>query len=527
VDEAHRMIEKQFGTNWKDEYVVWDPACGTGNLTRDYQFKELYCSTLNQSDIDIMNQRGYNNEAVKFQYDFLNDDSYPEGLHGLEDDMLDKVAPTLVASLKMNKPIIIFMNPPYSAAPGGIIAKARKSSNDKVRQIMKDCKLGKSATQVYARFLFRIMMAANKYKNNNINICIYAPPVYLTGPSFLEFRSLFLDKFSFIYGDLFNASHFSDTTKWWGILFSIWKTSKSQNKHSFQVNVKESKSSIINTSYIETLYNIDETESAKDWARLQDIIKIEYPTLTSGLRIKESIKNYGSSNMLFYLACDSNTISHSEQFVLICNLPTTVPGFPVEERNFYKAISYFTSRRISARKFNSWSTITKQFIKPSEQTGFAQWKIDCIPYFLFHGFSQQTSVRNMNGITFKNQCFWLSVELLKQLADHSGFDDLYQDTIIFKEDSFVYHELQRNQLSQDAKEVLDKATELVIKSTPERKRLHQLHPDWHLNAWDAGWYQIKKVLKESMKSELDEFNELYKVFENRMKDGVYKFGFLK
>jgi hypothetical protein len=34
VDEGHRMIEQQFCPNWKDEYVIWDPAYGTGNLTK-------------------------------------------------------------------------------------------------------------------------------------------------------------------------------------------------------------------------------------------------------------------------------------------------------------------------------------------------------------------------------------------------------------------------------------------------------------------------------------------------------------
>ena len=41
VDEAHKMISEQFGEDWKEKYVVWDPAWGTGNLTRDYKFKEL------------------------------------------------------------------------------------------------------------------------------------------------------------------------------------------------------------------------------------------------------------------------------------------------------------------------------------------------------------------------------------------------------------------------------------------------------------------------------------------------------
>lgn len=64
VNEAHKMISESFGDDWKEKYVVWDPAAGTANLTRDYKFKELYISTLNQSDIDTINQMGYNPRII-------------------------------------------------------------------------------------------------------------------------------------------------------------------------------------------------------------------------------------------------------------------------------------------------------------------------------------------------------------------------------------------------------------------------------------------------------------------------------
>ena len=74
VDEAHKMISENLGADWKEKYVVWDPAWGTGNLTRDYKFKELYCSTIEASNIHSANQMGYNPEATKFQFDFLNEE---------------------------------------------------------------------------------------------------------------------------------------------------------------------------------------------------------------------------------------------------------------------------------------------------------------------------------------------------------------------------------------------------------------------------------------------------------------------
>jgi hypothetical protein len=39
ADEAIKMISEVFGENWKEEYIVWDCASGTKNLTRDYIYQ--------------------------------------------------------------------------------------------------------------------------------------------------------------------------------------------------------------------------------------------------------------------------------------------------------------------------------------------------------------------------------------------------------------------------------------------------------------------------------------------------------
>lgn len=81
-------------------------------------------------------------------------------------------------------------------------------------------------------------------------------------------------------------------------------------------------------------------------------------------------------------------------------------------------------------------------------------------------------------------------------------------------------------LSPDAQAVLDKARELVVKSFPLREMFNQEHPEYHINTWDAGWYQIKGLLKEYMPDDLKEFNKLYKEFEDRLRPLVYELGFL-
>jgi hypothetical protein len=50
---------------------------------------------------------------------------------------------------------------------------------------------------------------------------------------------------------------------------------------------------------------------------------------------------------------------------------------------------------------------------------------------------------------------------------------------------------------------------------------------YHLNTWDAGWYQIKLILKQFYQDDLREFTKKYKEFEDRMRPLVYELGFLR
>lgn len=209
VDKAHEYIASVYGEDWKEKYIVWDPAWGTGNLTRDYKFKELYVSTLNQSDIDTANQMGYNPEAVKFQYDFLNNDyeKLPSGLRN---------------AIESGKEIIILMNPPYARGnEGGKISTISKSSTiTSTSKQMGDEKWGKSSAQLYAQFLFKIW----KFNNfNNINVCVFSKPLFYVGESFKEFRKKFFTKYQFSGGFLMKSSNFADI-KEWPLTFSILKS---------------------------------------------------------------------------------------------------------------------------------------------------------------------------------------------------------------------------------------------------------------------------------------------------------------
>ena len=73
-----------------------------------------------------------------------------------------------------------------------------------------------------------------------------------------------------------------------------------------------------------------------------------------------------------------------------------------------------------------------------------------------------------------------------------------------------------------------KTTDLVRRSFPLRKGVRAVRPGFHLDAWDAGWYQIVNgILKQEFGQELKDFRARYKAFEDRLRPGVYALGFLR
>ena len=219
ADYAHKLISDTLGDNWKDEYVVWDNCCGTKNLTRDYRFKELYCSTLENAELEI--SKKYNPEAVSFQFDFLNDTiAGRDSLSGVYDDKLPK---GLKDALLENKPIVFLLNPPY--AKNSKIGAHDIGISNISKEMSKE--VG-SLTTLHCQFLYRIMKIKEKFNLTNCIIALFCKPI-LAQTAYKKFRIKFLNNFKFNTACLFNAGHFANVSSAWGISFTIFESGKDTN----------------------------------------------------------------------------------------------------------------------------------------------------------------------------------------------------------------------------------------------------------------------------------------------------------
>lgn len=517
VDESHRRISNLLGDDWKEKYVVWDPACGTKNLTRDYRFGELYCSTLFQSELDM--SKDYNREGKSFQFDFLN-------------DPLEKAPKGLLEALENDKPFVFFLNPPYMHANG----RNNGKTESLIKNEMKKDKIGRSALS--DQFLYRIVKIKQKYNLSNCHIYIYSPVNFIRNKFTYKLRNLISNNFHYDGGYLINASEFANVSASWGIGFTMWSSGETMDKNVFPIDVM----GIINfepkVTMEKDLYNLDGKEDLTSYVKCKDKRNSKMIMLRKGLYptgIQSTTDNMiGSFIKLRNILAPSDRVN----FLYTSNYGFNISSIPLTKSNIDKGIVGFAAMTLPER---NWIVCDDELAAPDEShPDFKQFVMDSYIYSLFKdSYSYQTSTDHDYAgrhWDINNEFFWMSRDEMKALANEYHNNDVYSDADTDSERShgalperYVYKYIQehKDKFSPDALAILNTACELVKKSFKLRDLYNQEHPEIQVNHWDAGWYQIKQMLKAFMPDDLKEFRKNFKTFESRLRPLVYELGFLR
>ena len=161
VDKAYDLLAETLGNNWQQNYIVWDMCCGVGNLeVKHSNHRNIFMSTLDKADIDVMKASHTCVAATKFQYDYLNDDidAFGQIDYGLTNKVpkeLQQAIADAKAKKKGAKKILVLMNPPYGEA-ANTQGKAGKTdiANTSVSSGMGN--FGYAARELFVQFLIRI-----------------------------------------------------------------------------------------------------------------------------------------------------------------------------------------------------------------------------------------------------------------------------------------------------------------------------------------------------------------------------------
>lgn len=550
VDYAHQMLSEQLGENWRDEYVVWDCCWGTGNLTRDYRFRELYASTLEAAELQIGEH--YNKEATKFVFDFLND--------SIEGDLTGKtgVPQGLRDALQNDKPILFFINPPYARNSGdNQVGTSDEVCFTMVREAMNQAGMGVCVSNLYAQFLYRILMIKRQFCLSKIAIGFFSPTLYLSGESWKHFRTDFMNNFEFLNACTFKASYFADVADSWGIAFSVWKEGITRQRTYFPHIMIDLQDGVVSADKIKIIYNVDDAKTASVWLReeTKGLKTYESVELTSAIKVRDKIgarQGRIVKDALGYMQCESNNVDKNTMSISMFSAAFSHNvGTSIIRENFHKCTSLFSARKLIDK---NWINSKDEYLAPNtEHSGWKEFVGDSLIYSLFHSSSNQSSLRHVEYKgklwDIRNEFFYHSRAEMAELANQQNYYDTYEDAHTDK-DRFVYKLLALlegtdvdeefiaslpeetlsslpSYLSNEAKAVLNKAREITRKTFPMRTLFNDEHPEYQILNWDCGWYQIKALAKEYASSDLDEFTALFKALADKMRPMVYELGFLK
>lgn len=492
VELSQKYLTEYLGENWQDEYFIWDCAAGTGNLLTGLTNKyNIYASTLDQSDVNVMHERIDHGANLLhnhvFQFDFLNDD-FTKLPQSLQDIINDK---------EKRKKLVIYINPPYAEADNrqgdGRKGVAESEIHRKYSNLM-----GYTKREMYIQFFTRIhceipdVVLANFSKLKN-----------LQAPKFSEFRAYFQAKLEKLF--LTPADTFDNVKGQFPIGFFIWNTSKKERFNYFEADIYDKNTNFIGTKNI---WSFDNSKLINDWIKPYRNTKSE--SIATIIGVGSDFQN-------------QRLVRFGEPFMKV---PASNHNWQTSKDNLVETSIYYTVRRIIE---SNWLNDRDQFLFPKEAwQNDLEFQNDCIAHTLFS--NNISSIFGTNHwIPFTEQ----EVNAQSRFESHFMTDFINGKIKIESENNLfgtAENQTSKKEFSEEATAVFDTGRELW--------KYYHKQPNVNVN---ASLYDIREYFqgrnekgRMNSKSNDEKYMELIGELRNKLnflaekiKPKIYEYEFLK
>ncbi len=514
VDKAYETLNKTLGENWQEEYIVWDMCCGVGNLEiKHSNHRNIFMSTLDQEDVDVMVAINTCVAANRFQYDYLNEDITDDG--EIDYTLTNKVPQELRDAIAGGKKILVLMNPPYAESGKGFSAGNKTGvAKTKFADVAME-NYGKASNELFTQFLARIAKEIP-----TATIAMFSKLKYVNAPNFEKFRDVWHAKY--LDGFIVHSKAFDGLKGDFPIGFLIWNTAPKVHKNKPMINIT---TDVIDKSAnpigTKTFYPIPTTRLLNNW------IKRPKPNYVDALPLKNTIsvatakfKNcYWSDGAIAYMLCDVNDFQNAIQTALFSSTHKIghKGGFYITPDNLDKAAMTFTARRVIS---HTWINDRDQFLIPTEPLT-DEFKNDCLIWMLFHG-SNLTA--GADGLEWDDKKWSLVNHFIPFKEDQVNAPDKF-------ESNFMEQYLKGKTLSAEAELVMEQGR-ILWQTYFSKQYSKKVRDQYKLGRPDVGWYQIRNALKEEGKGwdtgrvRFTDFNESYELLSHKLRPMVFDLGFL-
>lgn len=516
VDKAYDKLSESLGKNWQKDYVVWDMCCGVGNLeVKHSNHRNIFMSTLDQADIDVMRATKTCAAAIKFQYDYLNDDITDSG--DIDYSLTSKVPPQLQKAISEGKKLLVLINPPYGETGAGVgQGNKNKIGVEKTRINASMTTEGYASKELFVQFLTRISKELP-----NATLAMFSTLKYVNAPNFEKFRNNW--NAEYLGGFVVHSKAFDGIKGDFPIGFLVWKTNQNAAQKTpiveLDVDVLDKKGNQVGAK---KYYNLPNNLHLNVWIKKPKTNKNPALPLSNAVTVsKNPRKKTSCDEMVGYLYASNNDLQHAAIETCITSSIYTGGnggGLYIVENNLLQVAIVFAMRRIVKP---TWLNDRDQFLQPAEFLT-DEFKYDCLIWMLFNGYNLTAGADDID---------WDGVKW--SLVNHFiPFTELEVGAPDRFESDFMVQFLDGKTLSSEAVAVLDCGRE-IWKSYFSYVDIRAVREAYKLNRPDVGWYQVRKALRERAKSSHNvpvsfaSFESSYKELSEKLRMNVYELGFLR
>jgi len=518
VDKAYDKLSETLGKNWQEKYVVWDMCCGVGNLeVKHSNPRNIYMSTLDQADVDVMKATKTCVAATRFQYDYLNDDITDDGK--IDYSLTNKVPASLQQTIKEGKKILVLINPPYAEATSADTTSGGENKTGVAKTKLAPFALseyGKASNELYTQFLVRIAKEIPE-----ATIGMFSTLKYINAPTLELFRKKW--NANYLGGFVVHSKSFDGINGDFPIGFLIWKTYTKKNHSEIDEVITEVYNKLVQPIGEKTFYSSTGKNLLTDWTNRPAVNTLDVVPLKNAITPATASKDLRgtkwSNDAIAWLNCAGNDLQNAGlKTMLFSSGYGSGRGFFVNNKNLWQAAIIFSVRRLIKP---TWLNDRDQFLQPTEPLT-DEFKSDCLVWMLFNGSNLTASANNLEW----NGRQWSIVNhFIPFTEEEVGAPDRF-------ESDFMVKYMADKKITDEAKSVLAEGKKLWQAYFADTD-VHSVREELKLNRPDVGWYQIRKALQARNASgdfppvSFAAFEADYKTLTEKLQPMVYELGFLK
>jgi len=490
-------------------------CCGVGNLeVKHSNPRNIYMSTLDQADVDVMRATKTCVAATRFQYDYLNDDITDDGK--IDYTLSNKVPESLRKAISDGKKILVLINPPYAEAGDGVDSGNKEGvSTTLISKHMSD--YGFATRELFTQFIARITKEIPQ-----ATLAMFSTLKYVNAPNFEKFRDLWSAKY--LGGFVVHSKAFDGLNGDFPIGFLIWQTNNlincKENINKITTDVLDKNSRAIGSK---NYYNIPNEKFLSSWFKRPRSNKTDALPLKNAISPTTSTKDVRGTKWadgaIGGMICGKNDLQHSAtQTALLSSGYCSAGGYFVTLENLWQTAIVFSVRRLVKP---TWLNDRDQFLQPTEPLT-EEFKNDCLVWMLFNGSNLTASA---DGLEWNSKTWSIVNHFIPYTEEEVNAPARF-------ESDFMVQYMAGKTFSAEAQQVLEQG-KLLWQAYFAHTDVHSVREELKLNRPDVGWYQVRKALQARNSSgdfppvSFKPFEEAYKTLTNKLQPMVYELGFLK